>query len=554
MRVLSRAKKKTDRIVLLLGKMQNYNIDDTQPLQPPTSANRLVRSTNGDPQPPEKKLPVKKHTHGSRLPRWIWAFPIVMLAILVAAGGALAGYNSGQRVVHSSQAQQADQALKDQYNLAVQDLQAGNYEVARQRLEYVITQDPTFPGAQDKLAQAIAVLYATATPTPLPPTSTPTPTRDLRPVQDLFNQAAQQVAASDWDGALNTLTGLRGADPTYQTAQVDAMIYTALRNRGVDRILKKGDLEGGSYDLALAERFGPLDADADNVRNWARLYMYGSSFWGADPARAIYYFSQVASAAPYLTDGSGWTAMARYREVLIQYGDLLGKQEKWCDAEQQYQLAANIRATDQLMSTLNDASEKCSPPTSTAAPTETPTSTSSPTVEIFPTVTPTPVPAATTQPVPTTEPAATTQPAATAQPVPTTVPAATTPPADTPTFTPTLEPPATTVPPATTEAPPTSEPPTATQPEPTTEPAATTPPAATTQPAAPTQQIDTPEPPTAIPSTAPAAAATDTAVPPPTTPTLSADTPEASGTTPVATESIAWLGPDGSFSHKVEWL
>jgi tetratricopeptide (TPR) repeat protein len=507
--------------------MQNSNLDNTQPLQPPASANRQVGSVQGDPQPPVKKLPVKKPARGSRLPRWIWAFPIVMLAIMAAAGGALAGYNSGQRVVHSSQAQQADQALNDQYNLALQDLQAGNYEVARQRLEYVLTQDPAFPGAQDKLAQAIAVLYATATPTPPPPTATPTPTRDLRPVQDLFNQAAQQVAASDWDAALNTLTGLRGADPTYQTARVDAMIYTALRNRGVDHILKQGDLEGGSYDLALAERFGPLDADADNVRNWARLYMYGSSFWGADPARAIYYFSQVASAAPYLTDGSGWTAMARYREVLIQYGDLLGKQEKWCDAEQQYQLAANIRPTDQLMSTLNDASEKCSPPTSTAKPSEIPTSTASPTVEIFPTQTATPEPQATTQPAPTTQPAATTQPA------PTTQPAATTQPADTPTFTPTQEPP------ATTESPPTSEPPTATQPADT----------ATSEPAA----TDTPEPPTATSTSAPAVAATDTVAPPPTTETPPTNTSEASPTTPASAERMGWLGLDGSFPRNGVW-
>ena len=417
--------------------------------------------------------------------------------------------------MHGSQVQQANQVLKDQYNLAVQDLQAGRYEVARQRLEYVITQDPAYPGAQDKLAQAIAVLYATATPTPLPPTSTPTPTRDLRPVQDLYNQAVLQVAASDWDSALNTLTSLRGADPNYQTAKVDAMIYTALRNRGVDHILKKGDLEGGSYDLALAERFGPLDSEADNVRNWARLYMYGSSFWGADPARAIYYFSQVASAAPYLTDGSGWTAMARYREVLIQYGDLLGKQEKWCDAEQQYQLALNIRATDQLQSTLSDAAEKCSPPTDTAMPTETPTTTPSPTIEIFPTETLTPVPQTTTQPAPTN----TAEPPTATQAVPTN----------------------TAEPPTATQAAPTNtaEPPTATQAAPTNTPK---PPTATQ--AAPSNTLEhptatqaassaTPVPPTPASTSAPAVVATDTVTVPPPTETLPVDTPEATGTLPL---------------------
>jgi tetratricopeptide (TPR) repeat protein len=490
-----------------LSLMQNSNLDETQPLQLRTGDNQPVQGVTKDKEPPAGNLSTPKRIRRNRFPRWIWAFPVLILAIIAASFGALAGYNSGQHTLHSAKAQQADQALKDQYNLAVQDLQAGNYEVARQRLEYVLNQNPSFPGAQDKLAQAIAVLYATATPTPPPPTGTPTPTRDLRPVQDLFNQAVQQIAASDWDGALNTLTGLRGADPTYQAARVDALIYTALRNRGVDEILKKSDLEGGSYDLALAERFGPLDVDADNVRNWARLYMYGNSFWGADPARAIYYFSQVASAAPYLTDGSGWTAMARYREVLIQYGDLLGKQEKWCDAEQQYQLAANIRPTDQLMSTLNDASEKCSPPTSTEAPTETPTSTPPATLEILPTNTSTSNPTATTQPGPTTQPSATTQPVPTTQVAPTTQPAATTQPAPTtqpaatPTFTATPQPPTDTEPPATTEIPPTSAPPTATQ-----------------------------EPATSTSTSAPALAATETNTPVPPTETATEVTPETSGT------------------------
>jgi tetratricopeptide (TPR) repeat protein len=492
--------------------MQNPDLDDTQPTQPGADTNRPEINIIRKPQPPPKKPPVQKRATGHRLPRWVWAFPVVILALLAAAGGGLAGFNSGKRVVHVSQVQQADQVLKEQYNLAVQDLQAGRYEVARQRLEYVLTQNPAYPGAQDKLAQAIAVLYATATPTPLPPTSTPTPTRDLRPVQDLYNQAVQQVAASDWDGALNTITSLRGADKNYQTAKVDAMIYTALRNRGVDHILKKGDLEGGSYDLALAERFGPLDSEAVNVRNWARLYMYGSSFWGADPARAIYYFGQVASAAPYLTDGSGWTAMARYREVLIQYGDLLGKQDKWCDAEQQYQLALNIRATDQLHSTLSEAAVNCSPPTDTAMPSATPTITPSPTVEIFPTETLTPVPEATTQPVPTTQPASTTQAAATTQPV------------NTPTFTATSEPPTTTVVPATTEAPPTAKPPTATQAAPTN----TTEPPTATQ-AAPTNM---PVPSTSALTSAPAVVATDTATVSPPTETLAVETTEATSSLP----------------------
>jgi hypothetical protein len=183
------------------------------------------------------------------------------------------------------------------------------------------------------------------------------------------------------------------------------MMYLALRNRGVLKILEESNLEGGSYDLALAERFGPLDVEANTARDWARLYMYGVSFWEAIPERAVYYFSQVAAAAPYLRDGSGWTARERYREVLIQYGDLFAAQENWCNAQAQYELAGSIRLDDRLQGKIVDAAQNCAPPTEiptetlmeTATPTLTPTleiilPTETPTLETQPTATETPPP------------------------------------------------------------------------------------------------------------------------------------------------------------------
>ena len=91
------------------------------------------------------------------------------------------------------------------------------------------------------------------------------------------------------------------------------MLYVALRNRGVEKISKQADLEGGIYDLALAERFGPLDLDARGWREWSQWYIRGASFWEVDWAKSISYFSQVAPIAPNLRDASGWTASDRYR-------------------------------------------------------------------------------------------------------------------------------------------------------------------------------------------------------------------------------------------------
>ena len=54
------------------------------------------------------------------------------------------------------------------------------------------------------------------------------------------------------------LDTLRRKDPAFHTVEVDGMYYFALRNLGVD-LIQAGNLEGGIYELTLAERFAPLE-------------------------------------------------------------------------------------------------------------------------------------------------------------------------------------------------------------------------------------------------------------------------------------------------------
>jgi hypothetical protein len=171
--------------------------------------------------------------------------------------------------------------------------------------------------------------------------------------------------------------------------RVDGLIYLALRYRGVEKILQQGNLQGGSYDLALAERFGPIDAEANSAREWARIYNFGLSFWEVHPEQAVYYFSQLAAAAPGLRDASGITAIERLKLALVQYGDYLARAGDWCQAQQQYQLALDQGGTGDLVATLAFAAEQCSPPTATITATGTFTSTLTATLTptIFPGVT-----------------------------------------------------------------------------------------------------------------------------------------------------------------------
>jgi tetratricopeptide (TPR) repeat protein len=219
----------------------------------------------------------------------------------------------------------------------------------------------------------------------------------------LFNQAQQQLRNKAWLQAMQTAAALRSTNVNFRTAQVDGIYYIALRNLGVQKILNEGDLEGGIYDLTLAERFGPLDRDADNYRTWARYYLTGASFWKADWKRVIDYFGQIYFAFPSLRDGSGMTATERYRLANIYYGDKLANEGKYCDARPYYETGLTLSPDPIVQSTLDAVYEQCENPNNgegeeqdqNPIPSETPpppiveTPTPEPTTET-PTDTPTP--------------------------------------------------------------------------------------------------------------------------------------------------------------------
>ncbi len=329
-----------------------------------------------------KTQPIRKSKRKKQLPLGLLflTFIALLTVMTVALAGGFAGYRSAQEELQGRMQAQEVLTVVEQYELGLQDLGEGRYDLARQRFEFVLAQDPDYPGAADNLVYAMQILFATATPTPLPPTVTPTPTRDLRPVEDLYAQANSFFTTGNWNGVIDTLVALRQEDPLYRVVEVDSLLYRTLRNRGIKKIREESNLEGGIYDLALVERFAPLDVEANKWRNLARLYMIGSSFWEVYPELAVYYFGQVASAAPYLRDLTGWTAAERYRAVLFQYGDYLAKNGDWCEAQAQYEFAQSHFGDSGIEPTVSYAALKCSPPTD--IPTETATITFTPTITL----------------------------------------------------------------------------------------------------------------------------------------------------------------------------
>jgi hypothetical protein len=121
---------------------------------------------------------------------------------------------------------------------------------------------------------------------------------------------------------------------------------------------------GRIYDLALAERFGPLDSDALSYRELA--CMYGSSFWEAYPEQAVYYFGQVA--AMRVERCIGWTARALPGR-LDPICRPVGPGRRRCAAQIQYELSGDAS----VAATAIYAAEQCNPPTPTANASETET-------------------------------------------------------------------------------------------------------------------------------------------------------------------------------------
>lgn len=317
-----------------------------------------VEPESSSPPPPTAdgpiQTPTKKRGRGFG---WLFAGGILLL-ILVAAGSIYSGYQSGISDRQFSELTQVASSLDEQFELAMQDLEGERYSIARQRLEYILQINPAYPGLIDAITVAELAMNVTATPTVMPtPTLTPTP--DTRGVDTLYEQAQQAMSAQDWSAAIDALLALRKADPAYESIKVDGMLYMALRNRGVDKILRSTDLEGGTYDLALAERFGPLDTEARNYRIWVNLYVTGASFWQIDWGRAVEYFSQLALMAPGLRDASGWTAGQRYTIALTEYANAVAAEEDWCQAQELYETALAAGGDPSLQQLAEEAAQRC---------------------------------------------------------------------------------------------------------------------------------------------------------------------------------------------------
>ena len=333
-----------------------------------------------------------------RFPPLAWALIAIGTLLGALLAGAWFGARLSGRLNAGLEAAQLEDQIEAQYALGLEEMETGAYDRAAQRFQWILVRDPEHQGAIEHLAQALVHIYVDGeqVPDPLEPTPSAAVVHDPAEAAGLLAQAETAVAAGEWGPALEALVAVRQADPAFETARIDRLLFLSLRQRGVQLILEESDLEGGLYHLSLTERFAPLDSEAQTVRGWASLYLIGASFWDIFPDRAAFYFGQLAAAAPYLSDRSGIPAIERYFQALVQYGDALFEAGEWCAASEQYGLALAQRHDADLETRAAEALRNCEDPDSagdtetTVTPTATPTAT--PTVDLSGTPGPSPSP------------------------------------------------------------------------------------------------------------------------------------------------------------------
>jgi len=318
--------------------MSETEMGDTQENKPPKIDNPELSETQAN-TPQEPQINQESNNKVPRRGRAKLLLSVLLGLIVFLSLGALGGMQSGIQARQNQE--QLDRAVEAvaQFQLGEADLANNQCEIARQRFEYVIQLNSSYPGAAEKLAASMLCVGVDNSPTEIA-TLAPTATLDGRAASEIYPQALGYFDSQNWDALLPLLDSIRNSDPNYEALEVDRMYYLALRNRGAARILSLGELESGIFDINQAEQIGPLDIDAANYRDWAIIYIVGQSFWEVDWGQAVQYFSQIASVAPNLSDANFYTAENRLLDAQVQYAQeliadalFLAGARSWCDAK-----------------------------------------------------------------------------------------------------------------------------------------------------------------------------------------------------------------------------
>lgn len=272
---------------------------------------------------------------------WVMGF-LCILALSVGAAF-YTGLHQGER----DREQQRQELAEQHYRAGLEQLDAGEFELAIAEFEYVLQLDPDHPFAQQGIAEAEARLAAIPT-----PTAPVTETYEIV-AADLYQKAVAHYEAKEWEEAAAVLTQLRALDPTYKAEMVEELLFTSLYNAGM-ALLEEERLEEGIFYLDQAVALRPLDEEALTQRSLAVKYMTALGYWGVDWDRCIERFEGLYTIAPNYKD-----VFQRLYQAHVIYADAWYAQGEMCPAEEQYALALQLMNDPDVEQKQAEAEEIC---------------------------------------------------------------------------------------------------------------------------------------------------------------------------------------------------
>ncbi len=310
---------------------------------------------------------MSEETRRPRLAVRILGLVMIITAVLIVwyAVVVYIGYQQGQTLLKEKQINTLTNQINTQLDLARQNINDNQYNLARTRLNWVLEHAPNNQDASDLLTEidtrqnikptAEIAATATATPIPLP---TPTPGLIGDPDEEL-DRIQRVIQTENWEEVIKGLLAFQRQYPSHERATTDQLLYDAYVARGLE-IVEGEQVELGLAYFAEAEKLGDLPQEALDYQLWAELYMAGIAYYGVNWDIAAFNFRELCLSAPFFQD-----SCSLLQQSLINLGDQFAFGLDWCPAEIYYQEAVSYGADSILNDKLGQARTNCAAATPT---------------------------------------------------------------------------------------------------------------------------------------------------------------------------------------------
>ncbi len=266
---------------------------------------------------------------------------LILISVLAAVYLIVAyfAWENGQELrTEQINTQRANQ-ISRQIELAQDDLTQGSYNLALDRLDWVLERDPSNEAAlavqrQVEAAQRTALTPQAQPTATLPPEPTPTPGAIADPETELA-RLQRLESRQDWAELASGTIQFQRQFPEFERLTTDALLYNAYLNQGLVAVQGSGDeIEQGLFYFSQAEQLGDLPQEALDYRLWAEIYLEAIAYYGVNWGVTSSALRELCLSAPFYQN-----ACDKFYESLVNYADQFAFAQDWCPAVDLYREA-----------------------------------------------------------------------------------------------------------------------------------------------------------------------------------------------------------------------